>query len=221
MATKICSRCREEKDISLFGIRNNRKSGHTSRCRECLSIVRKEYYSKNPTKAIEYSREYHNQHKEERKGYQQNYYLIQKQAGIEKNYNVEKKKQYQTDNRKHISRIQAKRRNSDPRYRIQSAFSTRIREVLRGSKMGKHWEDLVGYTTEQLILHIEQQFDSFMNWGNYGEYWHIDHIVPVSHFNFTSEEDIEFQKCWSLNNLQPLEAGENRRKHNKLLYNTL
>jgi len=48
------------------------------------------------------------------------------------------------------------------------------------------------------------------------EKWHIDHIIPVSAFNFTKPEHIDFNKCWALSNLQPLWAEENLSKHKKL-----
>lgn len=59
--------------------------------------------------------------------------------------------------------------------------------------------------------HLEEQFKSGMNWDNYGK-WHVDHIKPISLFVFTSYEDEEFQKCWALENLQPLWAEENLKK---------
>ena len=56
-----------------------------------------------------------------------------------------------------------------------------------------------------------------MNWDNWGKgegKWNIDHIKPDSSFNYTSVEDKEFQECWALENLQPLEARENLIKSN-------
>lgn len=59
-----------------------------------------------------------------------------------------------------------------------------------------------------------------MNWQNYGKqpgYWCIDHIYPDSKFNYKSVEDEEFQKCWALENLRPLEWMENIKKADKLI----
>lgn len=53
-----------------------------------------------------------------------------------------------------------------------------------------------------------------MNWENYAIYWQIDHIVPISAFNYNSIYDEEFKMCWSLENLQPLENSVNIGKHN-------
>jgi len=83
-------------------------------------------------------------------------------------------------------------------------------------KNGRHWEDLVGYTAQQLKDHIEKQFSSGMSWDNYGD-WHLDHIIPKSFFRYKSTDDVEFRYCWSLNNLQPLWAKDNMKKGDSIL----
>lgn len=91
----------------------------------------------------------------------------------------------------------------------RATISRRIRQSLCGTKGNRHWEDLVGFTINQLRKHLERQFSPEMNWENYGTYWHIDHIIPISAFNFEKPEDIDFRLCWSLKNLRPLEAKQN------------
>lgn len=56
-----------------------------------------------------------------------------------------------------------------------------------------------------------------MNFDNYGE-WEIDHIIPVSSFDFNIKNNIF--KCFNYKNLQPLWKLENRKKSNKLNYST-
>lgn len=56
-----------------------------------------------------------------------------------------------------------------------------------------------------------------MTWDNYGTYWHIDHIRPISSFSFETYYDPDFKICWALENLQPLEAKANRLKSNKII----
>jgi hypothetical protein len=75
---------------------------------------------------------------------------------------------------------------------------------------------MVGYSAEQLKEHLEKQFNDGMSWENYGE-WHIDHIKPISSFEFDSSDDEQFKVCWSLDNLQPMWGIENIKKGNKLL----
>ena len=91
----------------------------------------------------------------------------------------------------------------------------RLCESLHGIKNGRHWEDLVGYTVSELKNHLEKKFKKGMTWENYGQ-WHIDHKIPMSVFNYQRPEDIDFKKCWALENLQPLWRIENIKKSNKL-----
>jgi len=87
-----------------------------------------------------------------------------------------------------------------------------------------HWEDCVDYTLEDLLKHLESKFEPWMTWENYGnpngdhsDCWHIDHIIPISHFNYRSPEDPEFKKCWALSNLQPKEGKKNISKQDRFI----
>ena len=74
--------------------------------------------------------------------------------------------------------------------------------------------ELLPYTKEELVSHLESRLTDGMSWDNMSE-WHIDHIRPVASFNFDSTEHPDFKKCWALNNLQPLWAADNIRKGDK------
>lgn len=104
---------------------------------------------------------------------------------------------------------------TNPKYRLKKNISRVIGLSLNGDKGGRHWESLVGYSLETLKTHLERQFLPGMAWSNYGE-WHIDHIIPVSAFNFEKPEDLDFKRCWALKNLRPLWAKDNVSKLNRL-----
>jgi hypothetical protein len=93
--------------------------------------------------------------------------------------------------------------------RLHANVSRAVRASLHGTKANRRLEDLLGYTVRQLMVHLEKRFASGMSWENYGTAWHIDHKVPLAVFNFERPEDIDFRICWSLKNLQPLEATKN------------
>jgi hypothetical protein len=110
------------------------------------------------------------------------------------------------------------RKSSDPLYKLISNFRTAIYTVLKENNITKfgHYFDILGYTPEELINHLEKQFTEGMTWDNYGEF-HVDHKLPISSFNIKEIGDEEFMKCWSLDNLQPMWGEENIRKSNKVL----
>jgi hypothetical protein len=90
--------------------------------------------------------------------------------------------------------------------------------VLKESNVekNKHYFDVLKYTPDELINHLEKQFTDTMTWDNYG-IWHVDHKLPITSFDIQEMGDEEFMKCWSLDNLQPMWGEENLRKSNKLL----
>ena len=113
------------------------------------------------------------------------------------------------------ARDEAKR--STPRGKIECAVSRGIYGSLKDKKAGRSWEALVGYTVDDLMRHLEKKFLPGMSWENYGQYgWHIDHIIPRSAFNYETTDDIDFKKCWGLDNLQPLWGLDNISKGAKL-----
>lgn len=100
-----------------------------------------------------------------------------------------------------------KRHNQRPKYRLSNYIRTGISKSLRTGKPGL-WEQRVGYTTAELREYLQRRFEPGMSWENYGQ-WHIDHIRPVSTFDFSTYQDKDFKRCWFLSNLQPLWARDN------------
>jgi hypothetical protein len=111
------------------------------------------------------------------------------------------------------------RKASDPAYKLIANFRTAIYQVLKENNVekNKHYFDILRYTPEELISHLENLFTDGMTWENYGE-WHVDHRMPISSFNFESVDDDSFTKCWSLDNLQPMWGTENIVKGNNIIY---
>lgn len=118
----------------------------------------------------------------------------------------------------------ARKRANKKRYeqnKLSYCVSIMIGKSLKGNKASKHWETLVPYTLEDLKQYLENLFQPGMVWENHTlDGWHIDHKIPISSFNITSYDCEDFKKCWALENLQPLWAEENLRKHDKLDWKT-
>ena len=200
--TKICSRCKFEKDFTEFVKCSQAKDGLRSSCKECSS----KYYQDNKEKITAREKQYRQDNKE-------------KIAEYRKQYN---KKYYLNNKDKYIKRYVSWRRR---RHRMDSVFKLRhnvsvsVRTGIKKQFVTKNnstWNALP-YTPQQLKKHIEIQFDNWMTWKNYGE-WHIDHIIPQSKLLYDSLDHPNFRKCWALENLCPLEAKENIKKGNKIVH---
>jgi len=116
-----------------------------------------------------------------------------------------------------ISKWQNNKRKNNPMYRLNINISRDINRSLKDNKKGRHWEDLIGYTLDDIKRHLESQFTEGMTWDNYGKNgWEIDHRIPLVVFNIQGIKSKGFKKAWALENLQPLWAKDNRSKQDKL-----
>ena len=107
---------------------------------------------------------------------------------------------------------------TDPNHKLKALLRTRIYSAIKSvdTKKSIKTQKLIGCTIEQLRNHLESQFQSGMNWDNYGAHgWHIDHIIPCASFDLTKVE--EQQKCFHYTNLQPLWAVDNLKKSTKII----
>jgi len=101
-------------------------------------------------------------------------------------------------------------KKKDAAYRLRKNISCLIWGNLKkngGSKNGSSIFDYLPYSLQDLKSHLEDQFEDWMNWDNYGPEWHLDHIIPQSDLACK-----EFLECWSLENLQPLSKEDNLKK---------
>jgi len=132
---------------------------------------------------------------------------------------AQNKKGYHSNKPKRMAykKKQIKRYRKDPRFKMKEMVSRHVRLALkrRGNAKNSITFSALPYSPQELVEHLEKQFDEHMTWDNYGSYWHVDHIYPQSLLPYASIEEENFQKCWALENLRPLEASENMKKSNK------
>lgn len=159
----------------------------------------KKWREKNKEKLDEYTKNWYEQNKEHRKQYLKEYREKNKDKIREVKRNYERT-----------------RKANDPIYKLINNFRTAIYQVLKENNIQKngHYFDILKYSPDDLIDHLEKQFMDNMTWDNYGQ-WHVDHIQPISSFDIREIGDDKFMECWSLRNLQPLWGEENIRKSNK------
>jgi len=222
---KKCSNCKENKPLSRFYKSTQTKDGLTYYCRECV-IERNSLYARNNSEKVNerkkrWAQKNSDRIKRAQKKYRENHYseIVKKDREYRKRnpekwraYYRERAKEYKINNPTRIAEIRKKRyENNKPAANI----SHMIYISLKRNKNNKHWENLVGYKLQDLIAHLEKQFKPGMSWENYGK-WQIDHIKPISSFDFNSYNDPEFKECWALSNLQPLWANENLSKGNRI-----
>jgi len=133
-------------------------------------------------------------------------YKRQRQREWTKSYRLNNPKKY-----KEQCRQNRRKQAEKPINRILKNVRKRLRDVMRGKRNALN---VVGCTRQQLQEHLQSQFTDQMHWNNYGTYWHVDHIVPVSHFDLTNSEHIKLVHHYT--NLRPMEAVANMMRGNKI-----
>lgn len=196
---KICSKVYPNTN-EHFNYLNRKKGWLRSYCKKCNTQSTKEWTVCNREKVNKSSKKYYSNNKDK-------HYKLTKKYKKE-NAETVKLKTNKTLNEKY---------KNDKTYNLNVKIATSMRRALKGNKKGRKWEELVGYSVSELILHIEKLFTKDMSWDKLidGKI-HIDHIISKSSFVYTNSEDEEFKNCWALTNLQPLWAVDNMKKHNKL-----
>ena len=221
MGTKICSKCKIEKDICNFSRKKSNHSELRSECKECNRIISKKYREENKVKEINRSKKYREENKEKlKKTYIDNidYFLSYRQKNKQdfENYN----KIYYDNNRSKIieykKEYQKKKRNSNPRYNFICNIRGRVYHYLKLKNITKKNKtfDIVGCSPTFLKEYIEKKFTKDMSWDLVGKEIHIDHIIPLS----SAKTEEEIYKLCHYTNLQPMWAEDNRKKSNKLDY---
>jgi len=159
---------------------------------------------KNKDAQLKYNREYHITHKKEKK----EYYLKNKE------HLLKTQREWRKNNRAWINERQSYKRKNNINIRLIENLRSRVRSAIKNNRKCTKTTELIGCTTEELITHIEKQFQPDMTWDNYGK-WHIDHIVPCALFDQSDPE--EQKKCFHFSNMRPMWAFDNISKGCKLL----
>lgn len=223
-----CKECRKDYDKS----RSEQRKEYIKKYREEHKAENTEYHKnyiqneENLRRIHGYQKQHYIENKEKLNAKHRDYYREHKEEFIarQKKYRKENQEVVRERRRNYVNN----KRKEDQAYRIRGNVSSAIYKALKrnnSSRHGKSYFNKLSYTAEDLRQHLESLFETWMNWDNYGPHtpekrtWQIDHITPQSALPYTSPEDDNFHKCWTLENLRPLESMENIKKSNKELEN--
>ena len=163
-------------------------------CRNCNSIICKEYKQKNKEAISIYNKKYKAEHKTEIDKYNHDYNKLNRT----------------TIQKRHTVYLREKRKN-DINYKISIACRNRIKKLVKGTHKTS---TLIDCSKDILMEWLKSNFTSEMTFENHGSYWHIDHVIPCKHFDLTNEKQLKM--CFHWSNLQPLKASTNLSKKDTL-----
>ena len=110
--------------------------------------------------------------------------------------------------------VRRNKKKTDLNIRLIANHRNYLYKCVKKNKMIKENKSIeyLGCSIEFLKEWLEYQFKDNMSWNNYGTYWTIDHVLPLSLFNFKESKNKQIAFCWT--NLQPL--VDNFSKSNKI-----
>ena len=177
MKTKVCTKCKVEKEVTEFCKDVKGKDGLRANCKICCAEEKKEYYKNNREKVLEKRKEYRKNNKEKILKYQLEY----------------ERKRCQNDPA--YKMIKNYRQRTREAYHKASAIKT------QGTM------ELLGCSGEQLKEHLEKQFQPGMTHDNYGEWHidHIKPIVSFDLSDPEQEQECfhytNLQPLWAWENI--------------------
>ena len=205
-----CTICNLEKNATSF-IRNSK------RCKECNNIKRRNEYQEKEEVRIKKRLEGIS-YKKKRKA-------IRDEIKLAEITTLEEEIGQDNTICKYCNEVKAKTRfrhnrlkckdceREDPFEKFKRYVRTRIYNCLKGNKT-KHAHEYLGCSPDEYLKWILFNASEF-TLENYGQVWHIDHIIPLSKFDFENEQDKFMAFNWR--NTMPLLAKENLAKNNKVL----
>lgn len=125
-----------------------------------------------------------------------------KKCGKEKDLTEFHKDKSKKDGRKNICKscLSVKKQKVSG---IDKNIKQSLRYCLKHNGSGFRWSEILGYTKEELLEHLQKEFKEDMNFDNYGVVWGVTFHIPRRCYYFSKYWDNEFKKCWSLKNLKP------------------
>jgi hypothetical protein len=191
--SKTCYKCNKNCPLADF------KYGK-SHCYDCQKEMSRNWKARNKVKVAEYNKVYKSDNKEEISTYNHH---------------------YNKDNRETIQKRQTANYykygyNENENYKIARNMRKRFRDLLQKNDVEKDTSALtiLGCSLDTFKTWLSSCFEERMTFKNYGEVWHMDHVVPCALFDLTVEQ--ERLKCFHWTNIKPMFAIENLKKNARL-----
>jgi len=220
MLYKKCRVCDELKEIIEFHKKKSSKDGVRNECKECVKILQKKY-KESPDfkeKRAEYDKQRYSEEKSKILERKKEYYQENREHILEQKAEYRDNPENRQRNKDYIKKYKVENREKYYKYRNDNPHIIAWRSVLHstlkrlGTSKSSKTIEMLGYSADELKVHIENQFTEGMSWDNHGE-WHIDHETPVTAFS----SDTPVNEVCALSNLQPLWAFDNLSKSNNII----
>lgn len=115
----------------------------------------------------------------------------------------------------------AKRNPVDPdpsesllRFREKRKWQISFRRYVLEKNPCQFYAPYFGLDIENIRLWFEYQFPEGTGWNDFATKWQFDHVIPVTYFDFSKEEDLKL--CWNFINIRVEYFQGNKDKGNRV-----
>jgi hypothetical protein len=100
------------------------------------------------------------------------------------------------------------------KFREKRRWQIALRRYVLDRNISTSYAPYFGLDIENLRKWFEMQFDQETNWDNFGKRWQFDHIVPVTFFDFSIDEELKL--CWNFTNIRVEALQKNKDRGSRL-----
>jgi hypothetical protein len=233
-ATKVCSRCDIEKNVTEFYVNAHYAGGYTRRCVACVKAAASEWATQNADRRRKVRLDWNARNKEQKRtsasALRQR--KLSKLGAVFLEHDRIRVKLWRVNNPAAAAVVQARayRKRCEEKPEIEKArralarkrmlahpirsiayrLSGTVRSAIKRQSVSKtdRTVDLIGCTVPEFMAHIAKQFQPGMSWDNWAlDCWHLDHIRPISSFDLRDRD--QQRVCFHYTNYQPLWARDN------------
>jgi hypothetical protein len=86
------------------------------------------------------------------------------------------------------------------KFREKRKWQIALRRYVLERNMCIQYAPYFGLDIENMRKWFEMQFETDIGWRDFAKEWQFDHIIPVTYFDFSIEEDLKL--CWNFTNLR-------------------
>ena len=213
MDTKICTKCGEEKPATAeyFFADSRGKYGRVAMCKPCCAAANRRRYTAEKERARYLQRK------------DKHYQAVQRWRRKNADKVAEYCRRYRASAKGKATKAGyvRRRRGESLEFRLVENLRQRAaKAVVRYAGRRFSLTDFLKSQYEGLFSHLESRFLPGMEWGNYGEVWEVDHIIPLKSkvggvpvFSLDVAEDMAVAAHRF--NLQPLGLRTNRSKRSR------
>ena len=230
MVGKVCDKCNRLLPLTEFYSTGKQLKYKKRTCKNCVNEQRSERGKTHPHR---YNPAMYKKHRAEwlkklRDKYKNNPEFRKKKIASRLAWQREHKEEANAQSRQWIKnnpdrykeRIhiwKQKKRKNDPAFKLITSQRSRLQRAINKvkQKKTKHTIQYLGCSILELQKYLAKKFTTGMTWENHGKRgWHVDHIKPLSSFDFSKSQQIE--RAFHYSNLQPLWWFDNLKKGSKI-----